>query len=821
MKRNGSRGGTKQSVPGIIVALLLGGGGIAGALYFAKTTEPAGNQPAAGDEDSMRDGDAITADSDDGHGASSTITSARESLPGPETHEATPNATLDDMPDDTQDDAEGVVATDTTDLQASPPGGTVPVTDFSIFGRKGGRARKARLQIPAKHYDPNTKAYCDALWMRVHEENCPMLILKNRKKCITLEQADKEGWRIGESGQSGRGNCCFRGYRRKYPLKAIPEDAPGIAQKMKSGKVKWHYAGCHRFTVSRDSRPMTPKEAREWGAKEAGFYMCGHCIERGPSLTTADLEALKKRPITPTFSPPEGWTPKAFSPTELPSKKEIDILIQETLAGGYGIQEAAYKNPVATLEEFMGRRFFFPVGSWLALYQAYRATGDKRLLEALRVSARHYRTLCQDYLDVAQLKARDPEGMAFMYSMAVSSRITLQLARKHPGQVSQEEIAEAEGFLKAMVATWKPICEGDDELDRDMGIPKALADDFRGRAFNRAANGIGTIATAAAALEDLQKIKRTSTYQPTIDRYRKCVAEWVKNWKKVGCLFTEPDGKKYFYYPYAATDIVKPEPEGFKLFGSDDIGHFSHTMQGVYLMYEACPESGVDDDFMTAIANAVHHTKGTKFGSIQCPSADRKRPCSRKPRGRPGTMPDRFHLFHAFNDGIIDSQSQSRLKVLHAQYMKAFRKNRGLIHLGDTRGSASSVAASPVASRRPSPTDDGMRQFSGLLLERTRDRVESGIEFTMGGALGRVRVLSVDEDALEVRGTRTPVSTSIAFEALSPRARASLAESVTGDDEAGYAVAAFFAMVAGDDARARESLGRAGEYAALVTSAFE
>jgi hypothetical protein len=56
----------------------------------------------------------------------------------------------------------------------------------SKYGRKGAKARKAWLEIPEKQYDPDTKAYCDALWMRVHEENCPMLVLKDRKKVITL-----------------------------------------------------------------------------------------------------------------------------------------------------------------------------------------------------------------------------------------------------------------------------------------------------------------------------------------------------------------------------------------------------------------------------------------------------------------------------------------------------------------------------------------------------------------------------------------------------------------------------------------------------------
>jgi hypothetical protein len=49
-----------------------------------------------------------------------------------------------------------------------------------------------------------------------------------------------------------------------------------------------------------------------------------------------------------------------------------------------------------------------------------------------------------------------------------------------------------------------------------------------------------------------RRSKKTTAYQPQIDCYRKCVQEYYKNWKKEGCLYTEADGKTYFYYPYSA-----------------------------------------------------------------------------------------------------------------------------------------------------------------------------------------------------------------------------------------------------------------------------
>ena len=67
--------------------------------------------------------------------------------------------------------------------------------------------------------------YVDALWYRVHAADSPDLILKEHKKTMTLAEADKAGYRIGEAGQSGRTVTSFVGYKRKHPVKKIPENA--------------------------------------------------------------------------------------------------------------------------------------------------------------------------------------------------------------------------------------------------------------------------------------------------------------------------------------------------------------------------------------------------------------------------------------------------------------------------------------------------------------------------------------------------------------------------------------------------------------------
>jgi hypothetical protein len=285
--------------------------------------------------------------------------------------------------------------------------------------------------------------------------------------------------------------------------------------------------------------------------------------------------------------------------------------------------------------------------------------------------------------------------MTFLSTMAISSRLTLQLARKHPDQVSPQEIAEAESFLNTLLATLKPLVEGNSDLDPEMGIPKNLAEDFRKRAYNRAQQGIGTFAMTAAALTDLQAIKNTTKYQSQIDRYRRCVQEYYKNWKEQGCLYTEADGKTYFYYAYAGTG--EKRADGLMLGSADDVGHYGISMNGVMLAHDATPELGPDDDFMTAVANAVYHNSQTKNGSIQCPTADKIKPLSRHP-WKPNPR-DVFYMFEAFRDGVIEGQGfhvgekkaaainrgyPERLNTLYAQYLRALREDRTLVHLGET-----------------------------------------------------------------------------------------------------------------------------------------
>jgi len=559
-----------------------------------------------------------------------------------------------------------------------------------------------RTQAWAKDYDPDTKVSCDALWFRVHAEDCPALILKDNKETMTLEEADRAGARIGESGQSGREKCCLHGYQRKHPAKKFSDDTV-LCGNDEQRNVK-HVAGCHRYWPDRTHTRRTHKE---W--VDDGFVVCAHCIERGPSLANVSEEKWNKLPAPRSFVAPAGWVPKPYASDEVPPKEEIEILVQEALDGGNGIQELQFTDPVATVEHFMTMRFFFPVHRWLELYMAYRATGDERIHDILLEAARHYHKLSVGYPSAAQLKASDPEGLAYMFAMAASARITLQSERKHPGTFSQKEIAEAEAFLETMLSVLQPTYEGTTSLDPKMGVPQVVADDFRNRAFNRAMNGIGTLAMMTAALEDLQAITKTETYQPAIEHYRHTIQEYLKYWFSRGHFCSKVPGEKHFYYPYAPREGEPRMVDGCAfLKRNEDYGHYSHTLQGLVFLYESTPQLGVDDDFMTAVANAIYFTatnevkKGKKkglSGYVQCPTAARVSPAmDNKKTYSPAA--ERFYVLQAFRDDMIEGlcnplnpekaaaangDYDHRLATLYGQYVKALRTDRSLISLGEKR----------------------------------------------------------------------------------------------------------------------------------------
>jgi hypothetical protein len=48
-----------------------------------------------------------------------------------------------------------------------------------------------------------------------------------------------------------------------------------------------------------------------------------------------------------------------------------------------------------------------------------------------------------------------------------------------------------------------------------------------------------------------------------------------------GCLYTEADGKTYFYYGYSGTG--KKRADGLMTGSADDVGHYGISMNGVML----------------------------------------------------------------------------------------------------------------------------------------------------------------------------------------------------------------------------------------------
>ena len=160
----------------------------------------------------------------------------------------------------------------------------------------------------------------------------------------------------------------------------------------------------------------------------------------------------------------------------------------------------------------------------------------------------------------------------------------------------------------------------------------------------------------------------------------------------MGCMYTEPDGLTYFYYAYNGTGNKRAD--GLMTGSADDVGHYAHCVMGVTLIWENTEGLGIDDDFMTAIANAVYHNSNTRNGSIQSPSADKIKPLSRKPWNKnPKT---KLFINGAFHDDLIENQHKhmgagamregaalSRNPRTHWGYFRALRKDRSRIHMGE------------------------------------------------------------------------------------------------------------------------------------------
>lgn len=488
-----------------------------------------------------------------------------------------------------------------------------------VWGRKYGINMFKREPVEVK-YSPDTKVYCNALWMTVHAEGCPNQLMQERRKTMTLAEADKAGWKIAD--------CCLPGYRRQHPVKEL-DDETIIAGPMQ--KNRWnHVPGCHRYWGG-STHTLAPAKV----FKEAGFGICPHCRKRGPSVASITQEA---------------W--KAMGPD--------------------GVQELPFTDPLASAEQFMGMRFFFPVGSWLSNYQQYRATGDQNALDTLFLSARHYNSFAQEFAPYAERKASNPEGAAFMLSMAMCSRITLQNALANPGSVSREAIAEAEAFLNTMLSVLEPTWVGGDDLDPEMGVPKDLASDFRRRQGNRAINGIATVGMMTSALMDLQKLKGTTAYQSKIDHYRNvAIASWLKFFKESGYICKDNGG---FYYPYKPEGNGRKVIDGCKVFKRpEDNSHFRFTITGSVFLYE----SGlVDDAFMNALAVSVRDGMEKRQGAFTCPCVP---PAKVKEfRGES----EEYIPLNAFIAGISKGRGRDTERWTgFANYVSALRKDRSVVHL--------------------------------------------------------------------------------------------------------------------------------------------
>ena len=177
--------------------------------------------------------------------------------------------------------------------------------------------------------------------------------------------------------------------------------------------------------------------------------------------------------------------------------------------------------------------------------------------------------------------------------------------------------------------------------------------------------------------------------------------------------------------------------------------------------------------------------------------------------------------FHGWIDEVRvydRALSAEEIGAVHANYSGPPAVVTGRARLAKTRPIA------PVRVRRaPRPSADGLTLFDGLLRERIRAAISSGqrIATFLPMLRQKVRVTETSDTSLSLVTERGRMQVSAEWSRLGAQDRRSLAVAAVRDGSPeDHAIAAFFCLAAGDDDAGAEHRARAGEYAALVESAF-
>jgi hypothetical protein len=207
-------------------------------------------------------------------------------------------------------------------------------------------------------------------------------------------------------------------------------------------------------------------------------------------------------------------------------------------------------------------------------YVMYRLSGDTYYIEQLTKYAEAMDWILANRAHILYPKERranlgkvtvdmipwEPAAASNFIAHVYAGRLVLERARQPDAVVSREQIQQAGKNLATTVRYMESLIKCKKGFDSELKVPAESARIIREIPWNQNMMYFAMLAGTAAALEDLQKIERTSRYQETIDLYTRIVAAGIRYFNKVSDI-TEIEGRPYVFHSHTPKDPLMPSKD--------------------------------------------------------------------------------------------------------------------------------------------------------------------------------------------------------------------------------------------------------------------
>lgn len=257
-------------------------------------------------------------------------------------------------------------------------------------------------------------------------------------------------------------------------------------------------------------------------------------------------------------------------------------------------------------------------------YVMYRLSGDTYYIEQLTKYAAAMDWILANRPHILYPKERraklgkvtvdmipwEPAAASNFIAHVYAGRLVLERARQPGAVVSRDQIQQARKNLATTVRYMESLIQRDKGLDSEMKVPAESARIIREIPWNQNMMYFAILAGTAAALEDLQKIERTSRYQETIDLYTGIVIAGIRYFNKVSDV-TEIEGRPYVFHSHTPKDPLMPSKDypdgridGHPIFRyPEDVPHSQSTAWNLLFIWATDERFGVTDDLLTGVVN--------------------------------------------------------------------------------------------------------------------------------------------------------------------------------------------------------------------------